>query len=347
MNISPIINQQNIAVNNTTNVSHRPVNSVRSNAVSFGSSKSERALRLLDGTIDTLLNGSEFNIFNKLKFHKILNEALPAIIQPENFINKGRESKVYRISDKYVAKIQRGHYEKDSVHFYDPVTFPSKKFKELDFYYGEPVVRVGKVDILKNATPDEKHVQCGTTFHYSGSVSGEELRRYETEYLPICSKLPQASFDNLARNLMILNNKTARNLKGQKLTYIPDIINPNNLLISGDKFVLVDKLDTVPVKNPNSVFTMLEPLLLRLNPEQTASHSPELEGVRKNIFKKILIAAEKHELPLDSPIKYEFSEWTLSHVVRTDDVLYNMRQMRKDGVPLKERLDVIESALAG
>ena len=31
-----------------------------------------------------------------------------------------------------------------------------------------------------------------------------------------------------------------------------------------------DELEKVPFKNPNSVYTMLDPILLKLNPEKTA-----------------------------------------------------------------------------
>ena len=346
MNINPVINQQHITLNNVRANSPQQQGMHRMpSQVSFGSSKSERMLRLLDQSIDTLISGSEYNLINKMRFHSILNAALPELMVPENFVNNGRASKVYRISDKYVAKIRRGYYPNNAVHVYNTISLPSKKFKDLDFYYGEPVVKLGKVEILKNATPTQNHICCGTSFRCDGLVGNRELARYESEFLPICSEVPQESYDNLAANLRRLNGLTCRNMMGKKQTYVPDIVNPNNLLISDNRFVLVDELEKVPFKNPNSVFTMLEPLLIRLNPEKEASKNESLQGVRKKIFKKVLIASEKQGLPLDSPIKYEFSEWTLGSILGKHDILSDVKEMRARNIPTEERIANIHSLL--
>jgi hypothetical protein len=143
-----------------------------------------------------------------MKFHKVLNQALPKIMIPENFINNGRDSKVYRISDKYVAKIKRGYYAKNSVRAYNVTTMPNKQFSQLDCYYGEPVAKVGKVEILKNATPDENHICCGAKYHGNGIVPLKEQEIYEQQVIPACNNVPQESFDTLASNLKKLNSIT-------------------------------------------------------------------------------------------------------------------------------------------
>ena len=346
MNITPAINQQtsisNIRFNSCPTAKQQIT---RTNQVSFGSLKAEKALKLLDGTIDTLINGSEFNLVNRLRFHSILDAALPALMVPENFINNGRASKVYRISDNYVAKIKRGYYPKDALHIFDPISLPNKKFQTLDFYYGEPVIKTGKIEILKNATPTSDHICCGTSYRCDGGINQEELKRYETVFLPKCSEVPQESFDNLAENLKKLNKISARSILGKKMGYIPDVINPNNLMISNNRFVLVDELEKVPFKNPNSVYTMLEPILLKLNPEKFADKNNTLKDVRKNILKKILSAAEKHTLPLDSPTKYEYSEWALSNIIGSSNILNDIANMRAQNIPTAERIRNIEEIL--
>ena len=344
MNIQTISNQQNIYINNNIKSNFRPAASPK-NAVNFGSSKGEAIIKLLDSSIDTLINGSELNIANKIKFHKVLSKALPEIMVPENYINKGRDSKVYRINDKYVAKIRRGYYANNSVRIYDTTTMPNKQFKQLDCYYGEPVAKVGKVEILRNATPNQNHIYCGAKYHGNGNVALREIEAYETKFLPVCNDVPQESFDSLASNLKKLNGMTKRTLKGTE-TYVPDIINPNNLLISNNKFALVDKLDTVPYENPNSIYTMLEPLILRLNPDTPVSEKDSLMGMRKNIFKKILIASEKNELPLDSPLKYPYSEWVLQNAVGDNGILSRLQKMRDAKAPLKDRLEEINKNFA-
>ena len=342
MNITPIINQQT-SINNVglNKPSVKGVRQFSSKQISFGSSKAENALKLLDETIDTLVHGSEFNIVNKLRFHSMLDAALPALMVPENFINNGRASKVYRISDKYVAKIKRGYYPNNALHAYDTISLPNKKFQGLDFYYGEPVVKTGKIEILRNATPTAYYMCCGTSYRLDGAVGQSELNRYEKEFLPKCSEVPQESYDNLAENLKKLNHMTCRNYLVKKLTYIPDVINPNNLMISDNKFVLVDELEKVPFKNPNSVYTMLDPILLKLNPEKTAEKNNDLMDVRKTILKKILSASEKHTLPLDSPIKYEYSEWALGNIVGPNNLLTDIAKMREQNIPTNERINNI------
>lgn len=346
MNITPVINQQ-VSINNIRFNSH-PIAKPKlnqANQISFGSLKSENALKLLDGTIDTLVNGNELNLVNRLRFHSILDAALPALMVPENFINNGRASKVYRISDKYVAKIKRGYYPQNALHIYDTISLPNKKFQTLDFYYGEPVVKTGKIEILKNATPTSDHICCGTSYRCDGGINQEELKRYETEFLPKCSKVPQESFDNFAENLKKLNKISTRNILGKKMGYIPDVINPNNLMISDNRFVLVDELEQVPFENPNSVYTMLEPILLKLNPEKIVNKNNELKDIRKTIVKKILSASEKHTLPLNSPTKYEYSDWALGNVIGPNNILTNIAEMRAQNIPTDERIENIKEII--
>ena len=343
MNITPLVSQQSIRINN--NVTTYRNENLQHNTINFKSAKSNGIEKLLDLTIDTLISGSELNISNKIKFHKVLNQALPKIMVPENFINNGRDSKVYRISDKYVAKIRRGYYANDSIHAYNITSMPNKQFSQLDCYYGEPVAKVGKVEILKNATPNKNHIYCGAKYHGNGNVPLEEQNIYEQQVIPACNNVPQESYDSLADTLKKLNRITKRNIKGQKETYVPDIINPNNLLISNNKFALVDKLDRVPYENPNSVYSMLEPIILRMNPDTPAKQNDKLTGMRKNILKKILIATEKSELPLDSPLKYPFAEWVLGEITGARGILSDIQKMRNDKLPVEKRIEEITKLL--
>lgn len=320
MNTIAGINQQpnirfnsNLTINKKRNVYN--YNYGHSN-ISFGSRKSEMLIGLLDNEIGELVNnGSALNVAGRMKFKKVLQESLPYVMSPNNFINKGRDSKVYRINDNYVAKIRRGHYEDDSVKSYNIVTLPSQKFKSLDFYYGEPIVKVGDVEILKNATPTENNICCGTNYKGISLVSKEEMKKYTEVYLPMCSSLPQESFDNFADNLKRLNGISSLGLHGRKY-YTPDVINPNNLIISDGKFKLVDELDEVHCKEPNSFYTMVEPLLVRLTPEHNAEYDEKLIGMRQTIFNKCLKAAEKTDLPMSSRLRYQYSDYVLQKILQ-------------------------------
>ena len=112
MNVAPLLvnQQQSLSVNKVNTDRVRSVSVQNKSNISFGSRKTEMMMKALEDSIDTLVNGSEFNVLNKMKFHKLLTKALPDIMVPENYINCGRQSKVYRISDKYVAKVHRGYY---------------------------------------------------------------------------------------------------------------------------------------------------------------------------------------------------------------------------------------------
>ena len=117
MNIASLLNQPNLTVNNINNNNKvRKANGFNS-AISFGSRKTEVLMTALEDSIDTLVNGSELNILNRMKFHRLLGKALPSIMVPENYINCGRQSKVYRIGDRYVAKVQRGYYQENAYRY--------------------------------------------------------------------------------------------------------------------------------------------------------------------------------------------------------------------------------------
>lgn len=316
MNIISGINQQpSIRINTNPKINNRVNNNYGHTNVSFGSSRSENIIKLLDNEIGTMLQGSDLNVVNKMKFKKVMNEALPYIMTPENYINKGRESKVYRISDNYVAKIKRGYYEDNAIKPFDMVTLPNQKFKDLDFYYGEPVAKIGKVSILKNATPTQDNVYCGAIYKNGRAMSEHDKQHYREVYLPMCASLPQESFDNFAENLQKLNGISSIGLHGKEY-YTPDIVNPNNIIISEGKFKLVDKLDKTHCKNPNSLYTMFEPLLIRVTPDHDAEFDKELTNMRGTIYNKCIRAAKKVGLPPSSPLKYRYADFTIGNILR-------------------------------
>ena len=339
INSNPII--QTISINNI-NKSNTHIDKNASSSIKFGAAIPKDVSKLLDEQIYKAMDSNPLNIVQNVKFHSLINKTLPLIMTPENFLNKGRESKVYRISDNFVAKIKRGTTSKNAVHPYNVMTVPDKRFNRLPFYYGEPVLRVGNVEILKNATPSKDFRFCGTPYRGASIPSREDIELYNKEYLPLCSSLPQKSYDDFAFGLKELNG--IRKLSGCKLvSYVPDIMNPNNILISEGQFKIVDKLDKVPLKNPNSIYTMLEPLMLRLSPEATANRDCNLLGYRRNIFKKTLIAAEKAELPLESSIKYPYSDYVLNDIVDSNAVslVEKMKELREDGISKDDRVNLI------
>ena len=323
---------------------------------------------IMDNAINEYLSASSMNILAKIRFHKFLNKSIGYIMKPENFLNSGKESKVYKISDNYVARIKRGKYENNAIHCYDIAQNPNRKFNSLSIYYGEPVVKLGNIEILRNATPNQ-FTTCGIV--WKGKYPTKEaINKYHEEFIPTCAAVPQEGYDEFAKCLKKLNGIRHRNLNplnkinehmpenshngfGKKISYTLDVINPNNVLISDNSFKLVDSFFKVSSKNPNSVYTMLEPLLIRLTPDKCAEFDAKTAPLKKNIFRKILIASEKAELPLSSPFLDDTTQFGLEQIYRINNngsksplmCLEALDTMRKESVPLKERIAFINKEL--
>ena len=353
INFSINNNQLNHRVNTFNNINNLKLRNSKSfDTVSFKSSKVNKdVVRVLDDTISNIVHSDNVSLATKMKFHKILNKALPEILCPENFINNGRESKVYRISDDYVVKIKRGIKPTSAIHFIDRTTLPNSKFKNLNFYYGAPVIKIGKTEILKNASSKDS-LYCGINYNKQFSLA-DEIKKYEEVVLPKTASLPQESYDEFADGLKDLNKLSSDSLF-TKSYYTPDIMNPNNIIISDNKFKLVDKFDKTLYEEPNSVYTMLEPLLIRLSPEKIAGYNEKLVPQRTEILQKTLIASEKNNLPLDSLLKYPSSNFVLSDIIRiksnkdiqnTAELIHKLQELRDYGTPLNKRIEFINKAL--
>lgn len=305
---------------------------------------------IMDDSIEEFLHAGEMNPIARVRFHKVLNKALPQIMSPENYLNKGRDSKVFRISDKYVAKITRGKTEDNAIKMYNIAKAPDKRFNRLGIYYGEPIIRVGNVEILKNATPNE-YTPCGMIWLKANGRNTDiqaGANKYKREYLPLCSSQPQEAFDELADGLNKLNKISDGGLFSKKTFYSPDIKNPNNILIADNHFRVVDDLDKTDIPQPNNIYTMLQPLMLRLTPETPVAFEEGLVGDRKNILRKTMLAAEKADLPLNpNPLIDPQAEYLLNNV--TDGEYSSMIElvgdMRNKGFDKKERLEFINNAL--
>lgn len=347
MNINLSTNSFNLNKNVNNNkqlnlTTHTPKNNLK-----FKGIQPNELSRVLDANIDSVLKTNAFDVGARMKFHKVINELLPQIMTPENFINKGRESKVYKISDKYVAKVKRGYDANSAIHFYNFTKLPDKRFNQLDIYYGEPVIRLGNTEILKNATPSKNFICCGTSYRGAKAATIDERAEYDKTFVPLCASIPQESYDKFANGLAELNKIHDLKMNLSKVYYTPDIINPNNILISDNEFKIVDKLDKTKQREPNTLFTMLEPLLIRLSPESYVHYKEELVEPRAKIYKKCLIAATKANLPIENSLKYEYSDYYLGDILKTRSSVSheNLRKMRLRDEPIENRLDYIENAM--
>lgn len=338
MSIQPIINREILTHPTNLKVVHMSPSVLKGDTAT----KAQKIFSdYMDSTIDGFLESGTKNIISRIKFHKILELALPKIMTPENFVNKGRESSVYKISDKYVVKVGNKVKPHKALSIFDIISVKNKKFTEIPIYYGEPVVKTGKIEILKNATPTKDYVTCGTSFMRNKPVTDIEKFKYEKDYLPTCSSVPQSSFDEFAENLQKMNSLTTK----RNGIYTPDVKNPNNILISENKFKLVDKLETAYEREPNTLYTMLEPLMLRFNPYHYTDRNSSLTPMRREIFRKSLIASEKHNLSLEEKSAKLADVLDNNVELNAKLMIKTLNRMRYSGKDLNARIDYINHEL--
>ena len=307
---------------------------------------------VMDSAIDTFINKTgKMNVAAGIRFHKILNKYLPEIMTPENYINCGSHAKVYRISDNYVARVRIGHSAQDVLGMFDWTRVPGRKFGEIDMYCGEPLIQCRNVEILRNAAPTGKSMPCGISYGIERTTEREKgLEKYYNEYLPICSDLPQSSYDEFALNLKKINEIKDKDIMYKEVSYTLDVFNPNNVIISDGKFKLVDSLERIPVEEPNTLYTMLEPLLTNVQVGTYAEYHEPATDMRVNILRKSLIAAEKANLPFDNELKGTYSDYVLNDILRSSDFNVakgELKYFRKHNVPLSARIDYINSVFGG
>lgn len=232
------------------------------------------------------------------KNRQIVGQALEKIMPDINSGMRNNESGmrgfVSRLDDNFVAKVP---------HWFRKVTpqciaehcqkgrILPNRFEAIDNYYGHHVMRFGEIGIMRNATAPGTYVRAGRPFEVPLDKGGMDY--YVNEYLETCANLPQESFNHLAKNLKKLNA-----IESGRFHYEPDTENPNNFLIFRDEFRIVDDLDPVEIEEPNSIVTMLKPLINKISTEENAEFVPELTARRNEIFKKCAIAAAQNELPL-------------------------------------------------
>lgn len=232
------------------------------------------------------------------RHRKIIGETLEKIMPDINAGVRANESGmrgfVSRLDDDFVAKVPHWFRKVTpqciAEHCQRSAVIPNK-FESIPDYYGHHVMRFGEIGIMKNATAPGTYVRAGRPFEVPLDKGGMDY--YVNEYLETCSQLPQASFNRLANNLKRLNE-----IKSGRFHYEPDTENPNNFLIYNEQFRIVDDLDPVEFEKPNSIVTMLKPLITKISTEENAEFVPELVAKRNEIFKKCTIAAAQNELPL-------------------------------------------------
>ncbi len=234
------------------------------------------------------------NFFEKQKdfIGQILEEIMPSINSGMHKTENGTRGFVTRLDENFVIRAPHSLKNASRKIIHENCiqgTMQPNKFASVEDFYGHHIITFGNIATMKNATPSGTYTCIGRPYNTPWMQGGYEY--YANQYLPTCAALPQESFDRLARNLKALNK-----IHDKQYYYEPDTINPNNFLIVDNHFRIIDDLCRTEVEQPNSITTMLEPLLTKISTSEYAVFLEELTAPRREIFGKILRASIKTDL---------------------------------------------------
>lgn len=246
-------------------------------------------------TINQYKSTPTFGSYYKSSFSKHLehtlrtNEGADKVIQEFNQILKSKKNisskigqgsygEVYRIDDFYVFKSYFSQNPKPNS--FTPNT--DNTFNNLKTYFGKVIARIGNIEIIRNVTKNTKN------FHQMANVQKEGINAFN-QALEEFATLPQQAFDRLAQDFDKLNK-----LKHGHIFFRFDTNNPNNFIKVGQSIRIVDDIDWTPCEKANTFYA-----LLRIFAQKNGNAS-----LKKELFKKCVLACEKYQLPLDTDYKY-------------------------------------------
>lgn len=235
--------------------------------------------RELEKALDSVINKTQISENEKNILIQKIKAALSDIFIQSRFIGEGTHNAVYKITKKYVARIPIGE-KINSKNIGNNFKWGENKFKNLLHYFGEAIVTLGKVQILKNISP---HVPAGIPEHLAKKYSQNcKNEYYKKKYLPKFARIPQQSYNSLAMDLARLNEMKF----GPRLYGVFDALNPNNIVVHSKNLMLVDEIDTLCDRSySNTTAKLLKVLINRATKD---SYSPEVDNKELKLMKKIL-----------------------------------------------------------
>lgn len=240
-----------------------------------------------------------FTALDKINIFKQFQLAISDILKKERLINEGFFNYVYKIDDNFVAKVRKKYMEKPWLAGRE-YQQGCQLFKNLKTYYGEEVFAIQGIKILKNIGT---HVPAGIPEYQKTQMSYDEaIKYYNNYYLPKFAEAPQKSYDDIANDFKTLNEMQ---IPKSDYHYDFDSRNPNNIALTKDnKLVMVDDIDVRATSNTNNTSKLLKIFLLSLSRNHSIYYYDDVGyQAAKNIFKKIVLAAERAELPNEDKAK--------------------------------------------
>lgn len=234
-----------------------------------------------------------------------IKKALSDIIRPSRFIGEGTHNAVYKITNKYAARVPLGaNLTKDNIG--ENLVWGQDIFKNLRNYFGEAVVQLGKLQILRNVGHQKP---AGIPEHMIKMFGSARLKKYYLdEYLPKFARLPQHSYNELACDLASLNEMKF----GPRSYGVFDSINPNNIVTSKGKLMLVDEINTLYDKSyGNTTAKLLEVFINRAGADMEAPDAGDKVKYVRKIFKKTILSGIYAGL-VHADCKEDYRNWEIA-----------------------------------
>ncbi len=242
-----------------------------------------------------------------------IRKFLSTKINPKNKLGEGAHGAVYRIDDKFCMKIPVG--KEPQVDGMDDL--PNNLFGKLKSYYGGKVAVFSDVEVLKNVSSGGKHTQIGVPDTYrSAHIASENHKFYEKECLPRLAKLPQKSFDVIVADCAALNAMSSK-----LASYVFDYKNPNNFVIVGKSIRILDDVNVKQAGGRNSLADLFDALINKIYLNHCANFSESGKKYRQEVFKKLVLAAMKTDIPIKPKMQADDLTWyiTTQDLCRFDD----------------------------
>ena len=264
-------------------------------------------------------------------------------------IGSGFYGSVYKIDDCYVLKRGNECLEPEFGRI-EVVKHP--KFAKLKHYFGEAVAKIYNntgedMSILKNVYSKGKSIPVGIPDDFSKKHTLKECTEYYNKvYLPTFAKLPQKSFDGIAKDFALLNKMCTK-----RKSYFFDFLNPNNFVLCGKTLRILDEINEDSVKTKNCVTDMLEVFINRMDLDKNAAYDEELVPLRTELAKKLILAGAKHEIPM-SYNSIDLATWskTFNEVLGLEDLDVGIMTRDIDNIVRlnkspKQRVEIVKQYL--
>ena len=150
---------------------------------------------------------------------------------------------------------------------------------------------------------------AGIPEHLSKTMSEHQQKKYYIEkYLPKFASISQYNYNQIARDLAILNEMRF----GPRSFGLFDSLNPNNIVYGKKSLLLVDEIETLCDKPyANTTAKLLEVFINRATKDREAPDAGEKVKLVRKIFKKTLIAGMYADL-LHADSKEDCRNWEIA-----------------------------------